>query len=200
MNDQSIDETFLWNLKGGMIHPLSPNEEEVDMQDIAVAMSNTCRYNGLVSSFYSVAQHSVIMSYWAEDLHEETNPDIARAALLHDAAEAWIGDIPSPLKRLCPMISKIEEKIAHMLFEIHGLDPALFDCEEIKELDWIMYQTEMRDVKPNQDPTDPKCCIPPEFVTIYPQMPNTAFENFKMRYNSLFADRALPVMDYHTPV
>jgi len=199
MAQQAVNP-FLFGTRGSLIHPLNPVLEEIDMHDIVVSISNTCRYGGRVSSFYSVAQHSTVMSFWAEELHESISTDIVKAALLHDAAEGWIGDIPTPIKKLWPQIDEVEKQIAKLVFEMHDVDPDLFDCEEIAELDNIMFNTECRDVLVASSPPTPHLCIPPEMVTINPQMPPSAFSNFKMRYNQVFGDRALPITDYHSPV
>jgi hypothetical protein len=76
---------------GGRFWPLDPRPEEVDPADIAHALSLLCRYGGHVHSFYSVAEHCVLMS-------EAVAPENALAALLHDATEAYVVDVPRPLK------------------------------------------------------------------------------------------------------
>lgn len=72
--------------------PLDPRPEDVDINDIAHALSNLCRFTGHSSEFYSVSQHSVIASQLVPRAS-------ALAALLHDSAEAYMGDIARPWKR-----------------------------------------------------------------------------------------------------
>ena len=80
-----------------------------DVQDIAHALSNLCRYNGHVHTFYSVAEHCVLLTRWARS--KGYSPQIQRAMLMHDAAEAYLGDVPSPLKGILPDFKAIERHI-----------------------------------------------------------------------------------------
>src|SRR4051794_35682278 len=87
---------FIQTLSGRRVNPLDAAPEDIDPGDIARALSNLCRFGGHSKAFYSVAQHSVIVC----DLLEQrgATPDELMAALLHDAAEAYLGDLPHPLK------------------------------------------------------------------------------------------------------
>ncbi len=72
----------------------SPTVEDIDIIDIAHALSNLCRFSGHTHTFYSVAQHSLLVSYLVP------YNALRRVALLHDAAEAYLGDVVSPLKKM----------------------------------------------------------------------------------------------------
>lgn len=76
---------------GKKFRPFSPRIEDIDIEDIAHALSNLCRFNGHTSKFYSVAEHSILVSELCPD-------ELKLKGLLHDAAEAYLGDVPSPLK------------------------------------------------------------------------------------------------------
>lgn len=76
---------------GRQFWPLDPRSEDVEIDDIAHALAMLCRFNGHTLEFYSVAQHSVIVS-------QTVAADHALWGLLHDAAEAYIGDMVRPLK------------------------------------------------------------------------------------------------------
>jgi hypothetical protein len=86
---------------GRRFYPLDPQPHEVDPEDIAHALSLLCRYGGHVDRFYSVAEHCVLMS-------EAVAPEHALAALLHDATEAYVVDVPRPLKRVLTGYRDIE--------------------------------------------------------------------------------------------
>lgn len=79
----------------GRIDPLHPDQDEVNVNDIAHALARLCRYNGHVGGFLSVARHSIWVS---ERLHAESY-EVQLAGLLHDGAEAYLSDIPRPVKR-----------------------------------------------------------------------------------------------------
>lgn len=82
---------------------LDPHGSDFDIEDIAHGLSNVCRYAGQCQHFYSVAEHSLLVSQQVEEYAYE--------ALLHDAAEAFMGDITRPLKQLVPEFKRIEAEI-----------------------------------------------------------------------------------------
>jgi hypothetical protein len=85
---------------GKAFTPLDPQAVDVDMLDIAHALSMLCRYGGHTSRFYSVAEHCVLVSEALE--RDGYPPDVALWGLLHDAAEAYLGDVIRPVKRSMP--------------------------------------------------------------------------------------------------
>lgn len=83
------------------------------MSDIAESLAKTARFRGHTRGFYSVAEHSVFVAALAE---RDKQPTIVqRACLIHDAHEAYTGDVPSPLKWACPAFKKLEDKVEHAL-------------------------------------------------------------------------------------
>lgn len=91
-----------------------PKPTMVSPEDIARALACQCRYNGHCSRFYSVAEHSVIVS-------EIVPPELRIHGLLHDAHEAYTGDIVCPLKRLLPGLRQIERRVQAVIYEALGL-------------------------------------------------------------------------------
>lgn len=93
---------------GRQFWPLDPRDEELDIRDIAHALSHTCRYNGHVDRFYSVAEHSVLLS-------TVVSAENQLWALMHDAAEAYIGDMVRPLKRFMHKFQETENHLLHAI-------------------------------------------------------------------------------------
>lgn len=89
-------KTSLITSNGRYVDPLDFKSEDVDINVIAHALANICRFNGQTNEFYSVAQHSVHVAERVSQLTD--NKEIVLLALFHDASEAYICDIPRPLK------------------------------------------------------------------------------------------------------
>lgn len=112
---------------GKLIDLLEPAEEAIDIEDIANALSLICRFGGHTSRFYSVAQHSLLVAALAPD-------SLKKEALLHDAAEAYLGDVIKPLKLLIgEAYTTIEDIFENVIFQKFGVDQNKLNA--IKEFD-----------------------------------------------------------------
>lgn len=111
---------------GRQFFPMDPRSEDIDVADIAHALSMQCRYNGHVRRFYSVAEHCVLMS-------RVVSPENALWALLHDATEAYVGDMIRPLKLHMPDFQAAEDQVMLAIAEKFGIDPEMPD--EVHEVD-----------------------------------------------------------------
>jgi hypothetical protein len=125
---------------------LDPRPELVNIEDIAHALANQCRFNGHVSSFYSVAQHAVIVSL--EVFRRTKDPVTALWGLHHDDEEAYLGDMVKPLKRLREMqgFREIAAITQTAILEHFGLSWPEPDI--VREVDRLMLRTEQRDLLP----------------------------------------------------
>ena len=99
---------------GKLFDFLDPHGSDFDISDIAHGLAHVCRYAGQCRAFYSVAEHSMLVA--------DTVGEFAYEALLHDAAEAFIGDVTRPFKQLLPDYKRIEATIEDAMIERFGLD------------------------------------------------------------------------------
>lgn len=159
---------------------LAPRAEDINIGDIAHALSNLCRFTGHTREFYSVAQHSVLVSYAvpAED---------ALAALLHDASEAYLGDVSSPLKRLLPNYQEIETRVMEAVLTAFRLPTFIPDT--VKVADRVLLATEKRDLMPPSDDDETEWAliagVPLLRETIEPLPPRAARVRFLDRFAQL---------------
>lgn len=114
--------------------------EKVKLVDIAHSLSMQCRFSGHTRHFYSVAQHSVLVSYLV-------SPECALQGILHDAAEAYIGDITSPVKSMLIGIKEIEHDLLVSIGMKFGVD-LVNQHPEVKHADLVALATEKRDLMP----------------------------------------------------
>ena len=124
---------WMQTFTGEQFYPLDPNPAQIHIKDIAHALSLQCRYNGHCKHFYSVAQHSVLVS-------KLCSPENAFSGLMHDAAEAYLSDVISPIKPHLRGYDAIENRLLRVIFRHYGLSwpmPA-----EVKEVDGRMCITE----------------------------------------------------------
>ena len=155
---------------GRRVALLNPSPSQIAIGDIAHGLAHQCRFNGQTNKFYSVAQHSVLV---ASILPRE----LRLAGLLHDASEAYLGDIVQPLKELLPDYQAIEAKFCEVLGTRFNVD--LQPNDAIKHADLVVLATERRDLMP-MDTADWSSIagITPLIRTIKPLAPETAAAQF----------------------
>jgi hypothetical protein len=163
---------------GRAFWPLDPRPEDVDIHDIAHALSNVCRFGGHCKRFYSVAQHSVHV----HDLVIETRPDLGFQALFHDAAEAYIGDMIRPLKEDMHDFRKAEKKIIQAILSKFGMSDVGHDV--IRDADNSLLLAEKRDLLEKEPYPWCDLGVEPYSTKINPWSPERAMALFLTRFNS----------------
>ena len=162
-----------------MFRPLAPAVQDVYICDVAHALANICRFGGHASSFYSVAQHSVLVSHEC--------PGYELAALLHDAQEAYLGDIPRPLKRTTTFAAYRDAE-AHLEAVIHRAFGVVMEPDGVVSIalaDRRMLRTEQRDLMPAAAPGEDRSDVAPYQYIITPWTPDVARNAFMERFVEL---------------
>jgi len=165
---------------GGRFYPLDPHPADVVLEDIAHALSLLCRYGGHVDRFYSVAEHCVLMS-------RAVAPEHAFAALLHDATEAYVVDVPRPLKRHLANYATIEASVWLAIAVRYGVDPIL--PPEVHEADNRILLTERTALMPRAERWAQDDEVTPLPVIIEGWSPPVAEQRYLDRFGVVEAGR-----------
>jgi len=163
---------FIHTWTGGVFYLTDPRPEEVFIEDIAHALSLQCRFNGHIAEHYSVAEHSIMVSNIAEE--ETKDYQLALTALLHDSAEAYLGDVVSPLKKLLPeyrVFEALVESCVALRFSLSYPFPEVIHRADKKAL-----EQEFRFLAPFTKAGEYSFC---------PLLPKSAEKEFLARYEAL---------------
>lgn len=134
INTDPVIRTFT----GKWINVFDPDPESIDIRDVAHALSFQCRFGGHLKQFYSVAQHSI----WCfeEAKRRKLNRRIQLSALMHDASEAFLVDVPRPIKLKLPEYKVVEDELMVVIAEKYDFDWPL--PKSIKDIDRDALQIE----------------------------------------------------------
>jgi uncharacterized protein len=170
-------EAWIQTYSGRRFNPLKPNYEAIVLQDVAHSLSMMCRFTGHCRKFYSVAQHSVLVSYICD--HRD-----ALWGLLHDASEAYLIDVPRPLKRSGKFqaYKDFEKTMQEAICKRFSL--SLGEPPSVKRADTQLLATEARDLMSPLHP-DWKQPVDPLPFTIDPWSPSQAKDAFIKRFFEL---------------
>jgi hypothetical protein len=136
--------SWIQTFTGRRFVPRDPRPEDFDIRDVAHSLSLLCRFNGHCRQFYSVAEHSVRVS-------RVCPPEAALWGLLHDLGEAYIGDLPRPIKPMFPAFEEVETRLlrtAAVAFDLPWPMPAA-----VRRADDVLLATEARDLM--SEPPEP---------------------------------------------
>lgn len=163
--------------------PLEPDPELIVIGDIARSLSNQCRFLGH-SRFYSVAEHSVRVSRLLEEWGE--GPPVILWGLLHDASEAYLGDVPTPIKRTAVYAAyrEAEARLMGAICDRYGL--SVKEPAAVRKADAVLLATEVRSLK--QYSRGHWDCLTEEalFETIVPWTSEKAEREFLNRFASYY--------------
>lgn len=142
--DPWLSGRWIQTISGQKFDLSNPDPAAVDLRDIAHALGNICRFTGHVRRFYSVAQHCLLVATILED--RGADPMTVYAGLLHDAAEAYVTDVSTPLKSMLSDYPLIEDGVAGAIYDALDLDVDEVDWEAVKEADLAALFMERRDL------------------------------------------------------
>lgn len=135
-------ETFT----GRAVNVIDMQPSMVDIADIAQSLSLICRYNGHIPTFYSVAEHSVRVARWLQN--DGNDPLVCLTGLLHDASEAYVGDMVRPLKRAAGIgkeHQKVEDQVSQAIYiRLGGIYP---HPHEVHKADEAVYRWEVENIR-----------------------------------------------------
>ncbi len=167
---------------GLKFYPFSPQPEQICIEDIAAGLSKTCRYSGQIPVFYSVAEHSLDCAKLVPD-------EFKLSALLHDASEAYLADIPKPIKELLPDYQALERTVTKAIDDTFRVDSG---APIVKQADRTMLLLEFskffpeyvcqdfgRDVRPYAD------IIPKWFAGLFPEIAEVEFLRAFVEYSRI---------------
>lgn len=138
--------SWIGTFTGQKFRLFDPRQTDICIEDIAHALSNQCRFNGHTREFYSVAQHSVHVSELVGKLQPESSFLGLMQGLLHDASEAYIGDMVRPLKRDHRMkpYRIVEDVVQRTIFRKFDLGDELLAV--VRRADDLVLIAEVRDL------------------------------------------------------
>jgi len=177
---------WIMTSRGRMFYPLAPSAEDVDIRDIAHALGAVNRFNGHTREPYSVAQHSILLSLQ----FEADGPEMALFALLHDASEAYLGDVPRPLKQT-PAFAPYREAEARLeavifgVFGLAALAQSTAAVARLKAADRRMLRTEQAQLMPPPAAGEVRDDVEPFKVVIDPWDARTSTLSFLLRFHTL---------------
>lgn len=174
------DQTYIRTASGGKCWPLAPAPEDIRLEDIAHHLSQLCRFTGATREFYSVAQHSVLVS---EHCGRASTVQAALYGLLHDAAEAYLADIARPVKHSEALAGyrAAEATLQRVIYRRFGLTAP--EPRIVKLMDaWVLH-AELRDLVRGADPRHSE--IAALHPSIEPLPPKDARLRFLARFEAL---------------
>lgn len=173
---------FIQTISGKHFNYLDIQQDAIEIEDIATALSHICRFAGHLPEFYSVGQHSVLSSRLVPQ-------EFALKALLHDAAEAYLQDIPAPLKHLLPDYRAMEIRVDAAIRQKFGLPAEQHPT--VKYADLVMLASERRDFEIDDGTVWPMLegIIPTDQFVINPFRPGQAYGMFMNRFHQLMERR-----------
>lgn len=178
---------WIMTYTGRHFNAMQPHIDDICIEDIAHALSLMTRFNGHCNAFYSIAQHSVLLS------HQFPTQYLQMWALLHDTDEAYVSDVPSPTKKYIPGYRDIEDNVMACIASKFGLNLPMPD--EVHRMDKRIVHDEAIELFKHlgdNNWANPDLAIG---ISITPWSPEEAEDAFLSRYANLTGDYSF-VIDF----
>jgi len=146
-------ESAMTTVSGVQFTPFDPTASDIRLQDIAHGLANLCRASGQAQFFYSVGLHSIYVSQDLAARGESRRRQLI--GLLHDAQEAYISDLISPVKAHLEGYQDLEARVEGVIWEAFDLDPTATDLAVVKESDRRLCRHELGVVLPDAPEGEP---------------------------------------------
>lgn len=179
--------SYITTFTGKHFYPITPTVEEIDIRDIAHALSLICRANGHTRFFYSVGQHSIRCCQEAEA--RGLSNRIQLGCLLHDGSEAYLSDVTRPIKSRLAEYLEVEDRLQNMIWNRFIGNP-LTDAEKklIFEVDDDMLSYEFKSLMPESISDDYKRIVSvPQLEFVNPSAIEDEFIRLTQKLLSLIA-------------
>jgi hypothetical protein len=170
-----IEKNKIITFTGRQVDPFNLQPEDVNIVDIAHSLSHQNRYGGHTFKPYSVGIHCTTMEFSIQNIHK--NEAMSLDALMHDASEAYLTDIPKPIKERIPMIDEIEANILNVIYQKYGIKHFL----EVQQFDQAIVMVEISTLK-MLNPLDDRN---PKGMLILDVKPSTIRQKFLNRFEIL---------------
>jgi len=166
-DEKGMDGLYSGNLirtwSGVLIDVFDPNPNDIVIEDIAHGLAMRCRFGGHTQSFHTVAEHCIHICDMVPDR-------LKMQALLHDASEAYIGDMPTPIKKNLPVFLRLEMRLMERIGERFGFDPHLdpmVKALDKSSLEWEWEHKVVEDKVQSLSPERVKALFLQRFYDIY---------------------------------
>jgi len=155
--EQFLNSDAIRTFSGRLVDAFNPDPSQIVLEDIAHALSMQPRFAGHMPMFYSVAQHCIGCANLAKTQEDK------RAALFHDASEAYLLDIPTPIKKRLPQYKEIEHKLMEVIAGKFGFQYPLSEVVKAVDQEMLFYEWErlIMQIPPTKfkamEPLEAKC-------------------------------------------
>lgn len=175
--NEAVMAPYIETASGTKFHFLSPQEDQIKIKDIGWALSNLCRFTGHTKKFYSVAEHCVNVAMLCP-------PYLALEGLLHDASEAYLNDIASPVKQFLPEYKEMESKVERAIYAKYML--GMPTSKAVKDADMAQLTHEAFFLLPSRGEDWPYRVVGKRGIEPVGYKPEAAYNNFMSLFDQLW--------------